>query len=93
MRNYHDAILEKIEIDSTLDTAYFHMRLCTEDNMPVVIKAEHLHDMRYPRLIPWGKSNSVNEIQSIDLGLHKKLEIKMQSGDTVEVWADLFCEG
>jgi hypothetical protein len=79
MKDYHDAILEKIEIAVSLETAYFHLRLCSEDNVPVVIKAEHLHDMRYPRLMPWGRSISVDNIQSFDMGTQKKLEIKMRA--------------
>lgn len=80
----HDATLQEVvcvwdgQASVLMRTARGQVRLTATGFTSVVV----------PREAPWGRSVSVNEVRLVESGSnHVRLEIEMQSGDTIAVAA------
>jgi hypothetical protein len=80
----HDVTLVEVlcewggQVVIVLQTAQGRLRLSARDFTSVVV----------PREMPWGRSVSVNQVRLLDSGGNQvRLEIEMQSGDTIAVAA------
>ena len=85
----HDATFASVHIDWADGSA--ELRLLVHKGKPVVLRAEGLKLINVPKREPWGPSVSVNEIRGpipADDGL--RMEIELQSGDTVAIDAEGF---
>jgi hypothetical protein len=54
----------------------------------LTLQVKSLQSLSCPRHLPWGPSNSVNEVMLQSTGSGLALSIEMQSGDLIEVLCD-----
>jgi hypothetical protein len=86
---FHDSTIQEIQI--SLDKEVVVIKLTTAEHYLTGISstsiiAEKVKFIICPILKPWGRSISINEIT--DNG--ERLEIEMQSGDTIVIEAEAF---
>ncbi|GAB2538996.1 hypothetical protein [Rufibacter soli] len=85
----HDSSIKEISIDwerKILTIEISTTALSFPEIRRALIKAENVTSLLCPMKSPWGKSESINEVKQIG----EKLEIEMQSGDTIVIEATLF---
>jgi len=84
----HDATLEKLSLDWRSGHADVFLRAATG---VVILRASGVTNLVCPRLHPWGRSSSVNEVRGpLAQNGHSILEIEMQSGDVIVIEAASF---
>src|SRR3954462_9101064 len=85
----HDTTLVRLEVTWASGEALLHLNSSPED---VQIKATGLWRLEVPRHQPWSRSVSINGVKGFPLpdGKHHRLEIEMQSGDTIVLEAENF---
>jgi hypothetical protein len=80
--------------DATLETLTFHweegiirIRLSTGIHGTGVVTLEAIGVVRAvcPRALPWGPSDSVNEVKMQEVSDARLLSVEMQSGDVLEI--------
>lgn len=81
--NLHDATLKSIAFDWPTATIRLSFQTGIDISDVLTVVAQDVTDLRCPRVLPWGPSNSVNEV-TLDpqQGL---LAIEMQSGDVIQI--------
>jgi hypothetical protein len=86
----HDWTLNKIQIDWV--TGQLTLVLKNRESKECAITATGVIDVHVPRRNDWGESVSVNSITGPIRQTEKscKLEIEMQSGDTLQIVAESF---
>lgn len=92
-QSFHDAALKKIELIWESGDVGFHIRTGEQERPCMQIIAESVCRLECPRMMPWGLSESINEIRGPLLssdGKAQRMEIEMQSGDVVSVEAAAF---
>ena len=84
--DYHDATLKILRIDWTTHIVEIEFILCSEESLPVCMTVTKVRKLCCPYEAPWGDSSSVNTIKVIKLTeCGVRLEIEMQSGDTISL--------
>jgi hypothetical protein len=84
----HDATFESLEFDWPAGVIKLRMRLCTREPQTAEIIATGFSLFQCPRQLPWGYSASVNEANGPEPGTRGRLELELQSGDTIEIEAE-----
>jgi hypothetical protein len=85
----HDATLESIKVDWGSREVAINLKVYTSRNSsvePYVLKFEKVNNIQAPHDSPWGDSESINRVTVED----KKIKIEIQSGDVIEVSAEIF---
>jgi hypothetical protein len=83
--NLHDSTFKKLAFDWATATLHLLFQVGVESSDVVVLEAQSVTDLRFPRLLPWGPSNSVNSATVEGVGEGQLLSIEMQSGDVLLV--------
>jgi hypothetical protein len=78
-----DATLINISLEWAAGVALVTFRFHGFGGM--VVEAKDLFELKCPRLLPWGPSNSVNSAELKTLLGSQCLTIEMQSGDVLEI--------
>lgn len=87
----HDATLVDLHLDWKAGKLLIDLRVGSPRAGTVQLKAHGVSLLECPRRSPWGESVSVNEIRGpFSSADGKRLEIEIQSGDTLVVHADSF---
>jgi hypothetical protein len=82
----HDATLVAVTADWASGETRIRVRLSEEAARGAEIHICGSSLLRYSRRQPWGPSVSINEVRLSSIeGGRKRLEIEIQSGDTIEV--------
>jgi hypothetical protein len=90
MKLMHDSVLLSVEFE--WKSAQLKLLFDTYPAGMVALTAEGVTDIRIPRENPWGPSVHVNEVRKVPARSRepRKLEIEMQSGDTISITAASF---
>jgi hypothetical protein len=81
----HDATLRTLTFDWRCALLAILLRAGVADSDHVVLEAHSVDDLKFPRMEPWGPSNSINSVALSSVGEGQLLAIEMQSGDLLEV--------
>jgi hypothetical protein len=81
--NLHDATLNTVNFDWSRGVVSFAFKV--DIGVSSIIEATGVTELKCPRLLPWGPSDSVNSTAVEAFGDGQRLIIKMQSGDVLEV--------
>lgn len=84
LNQLHDATLIGLEVDWASGELRCNFRVNMGERMTVCLLARSMTCLRCPRLFPWGRSVSVNDIRMDKLENEILLVIEMQSGDAIE---------
>ncbi len=92
--DYHDATLKSLKIDWITSVVDLEFLLCSDEHSLVCVTVSNCVNLHCPHEAPWGDSSSVNtiEIAEVSDGVIR-LEIEMQSGDTIVVLGGKIEEG
>lgn len=82
----HDSSLIQLTLDWR--SGLLSCRLNTGEG-PVILEADRLKKLTCPRKHPWGASVSINEVKAYDIDGGLCIQMKIQSGDKIEI----VCEG
>jgi hypothetical protein len=88
----HDATLVRVEVQWASGDVTVDLRTGIRKHSSVQIKAASVRNLHCPRFHPWGASASINEIRGpapLEDGI-KRLEVEIQSGDTLVIEATDF---
>lgn len=89
LNRLHDATFASVHIDWTNGSA--ELQLLVHEGKSVVLRAERLKQIDAPKREPWGPSVSVNEIRGpVPSSDGLRMEIELQSGDTIAIDAEGF---
>lgn len=82
---FHDATLETCTVH--WEEGKISVRLGTgmDGARSVILTAEGMTDFACPHRLPWGPSDSVNEVRVTATAEGRCLEIEMQSGDVLRL--------
>jgi len=88
----HDATLVRIALDWERGTADVELRLGGNDEGLWMLSAHGVRKLECPREQPWGPSVSVNQARTLRVpqGAGARLELEIQTGDTLVIDADEF---
>jgi hypothetical protein len=90
-RSFHDATLVDLHLDWKLGTLTINLRVGSPRAGVVQLSGTQVSRLDCPRNAPWGKSVSINDIRGPFRSPDgHRLEIEVQSGDTLVVIADSF---
>lgn len=84
-------MLVSLEVRWKAGEVVVHLRHWEAPHLRIVGVA--VRDVQCPRRLPWGPSASVNDVRGparADDGAGERLEIEMQSGDTIVLVAERF---
>ena len=85
MQDYHDATLKFSTIDWESGAMSIAFDLCVQPAQQATIMVRELSEFTVERYFPWGKSGSVNRLETDAVELGYRLQIEMQSGDKIVV--------
>lgn len=81
-RGFHDAVFESIRIDRSEAEAFLTLR--THEGQHTV-PIGGITDVRLSRQMPWGPSDRVNTFAEVVTDVGMRMEIELQSGDSVAI--------
>jgi hypothetical protein len=85
LASLHDATLENVNLDWARGVVHLTLKMMMPGFSGAVIEAKDVTELKCPRLLPWGPSNSVNSVALDALGDGRRVTVEMQSGDVIEV--------
>jgi hypothetical protein len=85
LASLHDATLESVNFDWARGVVHLTLKIMLPGFSGAVIGAKDVTELKCPRLLPWGPSNSVNSVALEALADGRCLTVEMQSGDVLEV--------
>lgn len=83
----HDATLVSLEVDWIKGELRCNFKISIGGKTDAQILAHGLRSLDCPRLHPWGRSISVNDVRVEKMDHEVLLVIEMQSGDVIEATA------
>jgi hypothetical protein len=88
----HDAVLETIRVDWVSGTAELELQAVVPRRERVVLRAEKIAELVYPRRQPWGTGDHVFYVNDVreqrgEAGGEHRLEIELGSGDVIVIAA------
>lgn len=82
----HDATLKNVNFDWEAAMVLLTFKIGVAASDVALIKAQGVTNLKCPRLLPWGRSSSVNSTAIEPFADGQFLSIEMQSGDVLEIF-------
>lgn len=89
LEDLHDASFHGLRLDFGLDEVLLTFRVFRNQKpSQVVMRFEGFVDLRVPHNEPWGRSSAVNRVTRVLEEPGVRVEVELQSGDTIVVVAE-----
>ncbi len=85
LASLHDATVVRVSLDAKSGVCRVDIRRSPSKGGDIVLRVDEVELLTYPRQSPWGRSSSINDVRLSYPGAGVRVELELQSGDTISI--------